>query len=61
MPQQQSIAGRYDLLEPLANGGLGDVWRGYDTVLDRPVAVKRMRPQAVADSPQLAEEFVRSR
>ncbi|MEU8503960.1 serine/threonine-protein kinase [Streptomyces brevispora] len=59
MPQQQSIAGRYDLLEPLANGGMGDVWRGYDTVLDRPVAVKRIRPQAVADSPQLAEEFVK--
>ncbi|MEE4495342.1 serine/threonine-protein kinase [Streptomyces sp. BE230] len=60
MPQQQqSIAGRYELLEPLANGGMGDVWRGYDTVLDRPVAVKRIRPQAVAGSPQLAEEFVK--
>lgn len=59
MPQQQSIAGRYELLEPLANGGMGDVWRGYDTVLDRPVAVKRIRPQAVVSSPQLAEEFVK--
>ncbi|WUT00368.1 serine/threonine protein kinase [Streptomyces sp. NBC_00708] len=59
MPQQQSIAGRYDLLEPLANGGMGDVWRGYDRVLDRPVAVKRIRPQAVADSPQLADEFAK--
>ncbi|MEU2246578.1 protein kinase [Streptomyces sp. NPDC019224] len=59
MPQQQSIAGRYELLEPLANGGMGDVWRGYDTVLDRPVAVKRIRPQAVAGSPQLADEFVK--
>ncbi|WP_405900869.1 serine/threonine protein kinase [Streptomyces sp. NBC_00727] len=59
MPQQQPIAGRYELLEPLANGGMGDVWRGYDKVLDRPIAVKRIRPQVVADSPELAEEFAK--
>ncbi|MEU2280375.1 serine/threonine-protein kinase [Streptomyces sp. NPDC013178] len=35
---------------------MGDVWRGYDAVLDRPVAVKLIRPQAVT-SPHLAEEF----
>ncbi|WP_125622688.1 serine/threonine-protein kinase [Streptomyces sp. WAC 00631] len=35
---------------------MGDVWRGYDAVLDRPVAVKLIRPQAVA-SPSVAEEF----
>ncbi|GAB2442876.1 hypothetical protein GCM10027162_42030 [Streptomyces incanus] len=50
------IANRYDLLEPLSHGGMGDVWRGFDAVLDRPVAVKLVRPQAVT-SPQLAEEF----
>ncbi|WGD39435.1 serine/threonine-protein kinase [Streptomyces cathayae] len=50
------IADRYDLLEPLSHGGMGDVWRGFDAVLDRPVAVKLVRPQAVT-SPQLAEEF----
>ncbi|MDT0397225.1 serine/threonine-protein kinase [Streptomyces sp. DSM 41636] len=50
------IAGRYELLEQFDHGGMGDVWRGYDAVLDRPVAVKLIRPQAVT-SPHLAEEF----
>ncbi|MFI2286261.1 serine/threonine-protein kinase [Streptomyces niveus] len=58
MPQQP-IAGRYELLEELSNGGMGDVWRGYDAVLDRPVAVKKIRQQAVVGSPQIAEEFAK--
>lgn len=32
-----------DLLEPLAQGGFGDVWRGRQRSLDRSVAVKRLR------------------
>ncbi|WP_086770269.1 serine/threonine-protein kinase [Streptomyces bobili] len=56
MPDGRRIAGRYELLEQFGQGGMGDVWRGYDAVLDRPVAVKLIRPQAVT-SPHLAEEF----
>ncbi|MEU0448539.1 serine/threonine-protein kinase [Streptomyces tendae] len=56
MPDVRRVAGRYELLEQFNNGGMGDVWRGYDAVLDRPVAVKLIRPQAVT-SPHLAEEF----
>ncbi|MER6348030.1 protein kinase domain-containing protein [Streptomyces sp. NPDC001595] len=56
MPDVRRIAGRYELLERFGQGGMGDVWRGYDAVLDRPVAVKLIRPQAVT-SPHLAEEF----
>ncbi|MFF9343218.1 protein kinase [Streptomyces sp. NPDC014773] len=57
MPQQV-IAGRYELLEELSHGGMGDVWRGYDAVLDRPVAVKLIRAQAVT-SPQMADELAK--
>lgn len=59
MQQPHSIAdGRYELLEELGHGGMGSVLRGYDSVLDRPVAVKLIRPEAVA-SPHLAQEFVK--
>src|SRR5260370_31996152 len=39
------IAGRYRLDSRIAAGGMGEVWRAVDTVLDRPVAVKLLRPE----------------
>lgn len=55
----EPISDRYELLEELDHGGMGDVWRGYDTVLDRPVAVKLLRQASLASAPHLAEEFAK--
>lgn len=38
----QLIAGRYRLVEPLAHGGMGAIWRAHHEQLDAPVAVKLM-------------------
>lgn len=36
--------GRYRVEQRLAQGGMGEVYRGYDTQLERPVALKRILP-----------------
>ncbi len=40
------LSGRYELTSTLAQGGMGEVWRGLDTMLNRPVAVKLIRLSA---------------
>lgn len=37
------IAGRYRLDRPIGQGGMGEVWAGYDQRLDRRIAVKLMK------------------
>src|SRR5262245_41634581 len=52
------IAGRYDLGERLARGGLGTVYRAHDRLLNRTVAVKVMRGKYM-DRPDLLRRFLR--
>jgi tRNA A-37 threonylcarbamoyl transferase component Bud32 len=54
----EPIAGRYELTEKISSGGMGMIWRGYDAVLDREVAVKLIRPDMLASTEQ-AEEFAK--
>jgi hypothetical protein len=52
-----TLAGRYALQALLGSGGMGEVWRGVDEQLDRPVAVKVLR-EPFAD-PELVGRFRR--
>ncbi len=56
------IGGRYELSALLGQGGMGQVWIGYDRRLDRRVGVKLLRPDRVAGTPdgeEMRRRFVR--
>ncbi len=56
--REEPIAGRYERVEQIGSGGMGQVWRGYDNVLDREVAIKLIRPGLV-HTPQQADELAK--
>ncbi|MEV5650112.1 Stk1 family PASTA domain-containing Ser/Thr kinase [Nocardia sp. NPDC052254] len=52
----QMLDGRYRIDAPIARGGMSMVFRGVDTRLDRPVAIKVMDPKFSGD-PQFLTRF----
>jgi len=50
--------GPYEIVSPIGAGGMGEVYRGRDTRLDRNVAIKIL-PPALASDAQLRERFER--
>lgn len=56
MSADRILAGRYELLQPIGRGGMGQVWAALDTRLRRQVAVKTVDLDASTDA-VAAERF----
>jgi hypothetical protein len=48
------LAGRYEITAPIATGGMGEVWKARDRVLDRIVAAKVLKSEFTGDPSFLA-------
>ena len=52
----ETLSNRYSLVSRIAGGGMGEVYRGHDLLLDRAVAVKVLMP-SLANDPELVARF----
>lgn len=53
-----SLGERYKIIRPIGSGGMSEVFLGHDLLLDRDVAIKKLRQQYAEDK-QLLEQFHR--
>ena len=58
-PKQLEKIGRYQILARVGKGGMGVLYRGFDPVLDREVAIKLMQADFSEDTEQMRPRFYR--
>jgi len=56
--ERKELDSQYDITAPLGEGGMGMVYKGWDKVLKRPVAIKKLRTELQA-SPRERERFLK--
>ena len=56
-PRPSERFGRYELVRLMGRGGMGEIWAARDTLLDRPVVIKRLRSH-LSDNPAFVDMFL---
>ena len=51
--------GSYELIEPIGEGGMGEVWRAKHKLLARPAAIKLIRPEMLGASQRKREAILK--
>ena len=54
LPSTRRLSDRYLLLEPIGRGGVGEVYKGWQQALERPVAIKLLRAELTRNSAVVA-------
>jgi serine/threonine protein kinase len=56
---QSHFEERYEVRGTLASGGMGQIFRAYDRILHREVAIKMMRESLSSDTPAIRGQFLK--